>query len=228
LLTIGTVKIFQNGTNAPILVPISIEESKIEPVNDTSQLQLRNIYESDGSPYSFKLGSRSLYQETLDFPLSVVGSLLLGPPRPMLTHTTRDAYYVARQIEKNFEMASLFAFSRSPGSSNITIAIETTRSVYVYQKKVLAVLLLPLLATFLGTWGRWKVGNSKQIVGYDPVEIARLGPVRGLSDRAVGKVVDKKQDEKLVWCYEETRSDIYESHVVVEKLAVSDGHEIQR
>ncbi len=68
---------------------------------------------------------------------------------------------------------------------------------------MLLVLLVPLLATLLSAWGRWRVAGEDVTVGYDPVAIARLGPVVG-GELAPGivpaeKSARREEDMLRVW-----------------------------
>ena len=103
-------------------------------------------------------------------------------------------------------MSTLLAFSRSPYSSDLIITRSSSIPIYVYDRWVLAILLLPLIATILGTWGRWRITGQDIFVGYDPVEIARRGPVDELP--AAAQIAQKSSrddvEKKHVWCMQET------------------------
>jgi hypothetical protein len=100
------------------------------------------------------------------------------------------------------------AFSRSPYTSSLTIVTTDSLPVYVYDARVLAILLVPFLATVLGTWGRWRVTGNDVFVGYDPVEIARRGPVVGMSEASEVRDAGMREalDGRKVWVVRETRA----------------------
>lgn len=58
------------------------------------------------------------------------------------------------------------------------VRVRATRT-YVYDPRVLLMLLVPALATTLGTGGRWAVGSRAMVPGYDPLVIASRGAVVG-------------------------------------------------
>lgn len=126
------------------------------------------------TPYYFTLryvgtGSNDIYTTPL-------ASGLLGDD------ASNSAEHVARQIERNFDWATLAAFLRGVNASDVTTTRTTVTRVYVYDRRVLLVLLAPIVATALGAWGRWRVGSDEIVKGYDPVAAAQLGPVEGLHD----------------------------------------------
>lgn len=191
LLTFGNVTVSQNGTNPPTLdrttfvrAPWSIYDS-----SDASFRQMNRIYTESGaenSPYSFSggavgTGDNSLYRDPL-------GYMLLG------TDATFDARTVAGQIERNFDRATLSAYARLADASMLTLTMEAEEDRYVYEEMVLLVLLVPLVATLLGAWGRWRVGGEEVVVGYSPVEMARRGPVVGLP---TGEVLVEEQKREF-------------------------------
>ena len=97
---------------------------------------------------------------------------------------------VARRIEAAFDAMTLFAFARAPEASDDTVTItEAGRFIYVYNPKMLLMLLLPLIATFIGCWGRLWVGGS-EVPGCDIVRIAKMGPVAGLEHKESSEMED--------------------------------------
>jgi hypothetical protein len=86
---------------------------------------------------------------------------------------TSDTQRVARAMEANFDMATLFAFARSPHAASIDITTTLERNIWTYDTTVLAILALPLLATVLVLCIAWKVQSDEVVIGYDPLEIAR-------------------------------------------------------
>lgn len=185
-LSYGTVPIRQTGENAPVLHRYLFEKSNNEL--DSSVVPLRRIYTDSyqRSPYTFSAshgaGDRadSLYN-------SAVATMLLREK------ARSSAEEVARRIEDVFDMATLLAFSRAPNASDLTITTREPITRYVYDKRVLAILLVPFIATILGTWGRWSVEGTEQVIGYDPVAIAERGPIQGLPESVSGEDIDKKR-----------------------------------
>ncbi|KAJ3526223.1 hypothetical protein NM208_g11295 [Fusarium decemcellulare] len=205
VLKYGNITITQNGTSTPELDRSSFSlasSSKAQQdgyTNFTDAATLNRVYtELGNSPYDFELavaatGSNTAYKNPVAF-------LLLG------TDANNDAQTVARQIEANFDMATLHAFARMPNASEITYTTRSDTRVYVYDARVLLILLVPLFATLLGCWGRWKVAGEDVVVGYDPVGIARLGPVTGLSSgpAPADKAVREGEDAFRVWRWQQS------------------------
>lgn len=195
-LNMGTLTIRQTGQNPPAIVSDSFRPSKADAKAVPEMSSMYRIYTEFGdraSPYTFVgtavgTGSNSIF-------LSPVGTLLLGED------ANRTASAVAGSIQDAFEMATLLAFGRSPVSSPITYTRQTTRPMYNYDPRVLGMLLVPLLATLFGLFGRWRVGAARVNIGYDPVEIARSGPVGGVPARCHDESYEFKQalDEEQVW-----------------------------
>jgi hypothetical protein len=96
-------------------------------------------------------------------------------------------------MEANFDMATLFAFARSPHAASVDITTTLERNIWTYDTSVLAILALPLLATVLVLCIGWKVQSDEVVIGYDPLEIARradevLMPSHGaMTQRSEGK-----------------------------------------
>ncbi|KAH7375196.1 hypothetical protein B0T11DRAFT_308823 [Plectosphaerella cucumerina] len=136
---------------------------------------------------------------------------------------------VARRIEENFDWATMSAFARQPNASDVVTTMREATRVYVYNHMVLLILLVPLLATLLGTWGRWAVGSDDDVLGYDPVAIATRGPVDGIAAPAfVGSAEYRKACEKLrLVGYEEGVVDPHTgqggTHVRLRLLAEEEG-----
>ncbi|KAL7915480.1 hypothetical protein GGI35DRAFT_436952 [Trichoderma velutinum] len=174
LLTYGSLNITQDGTKAPVIVSKSYQQntSSIRPYPIAP---IRRIYTESyyRSPYYFTAASGtgdtadSLYS-------SAVGTLLLSPK------ANSSAEQVAKRMQDIFDTATLMAFVRSPGAANVTITNKTTDPLYVFHSLNLLVLLIPALAFVFGTYMRWRVENNVICSGYDPVEIARRGPVWGM------------------------------------------------
>jgi hypothetical protein len=160
---------------------------------------LRRIYTEDpqySSQWDFTAGTGtgdmadSLYN-------SARATLLLTPK------ANSSGVEVANRIIGIFEMSTLMAFSRVPYASDLAVSTTTSKPIWVYDRAVLAILLLPLLAMLLGTFGRWRITGKDILVGYDPVRIARRGSVSGLPHKSA----DDGTDEKPTWSVEEYEVD---------------------
>lgn len=207
VLSYGNATILQRGGNTPELSRQTLVKSRYPPVafgyGVTAWHRIYNDLAALTSPYTFSgvaggAASNRLYQSPL-------GLLLLD-------YATGDsAETVARRIEANFDTATLFAFAGAPEAADRTITYTTSTSIWVYDATALAILLVPFIATVLGLWGRWRVGDDKTVIGYNPVEIARRGLVQGLSGfaaRDVSPQADQNREEveKLqVWGLKEVR-----------------------
>lgn len=196
-LTWGTVKISQRGSTTPSIVPDSYVKSALGVSSQLGISWLWRIYAdavAEASTYHFSATAVATMEN--DLFNSPLATLLLSPGANVSATT------VARRIVSAFDMATLMAFSRSPESSALTLMRTNSRSKYLYDSRVLLILLVPLCTTILGCWGRWRVGSAEEVVGYDPVEVARRGPVVGLDGRIVGieQVEDKEViDEMELW-----------------------------
>jgi hypothetical protein len=202
LLTIGTVRIHQEGGNSPTIEAASFQQNTTADAPMGSISPLHRIYTDENafrSPYTFEAatgtgdGADSIYQ-------NAVATLLLHPK------ANSSGEDVALRMKNIFEMSTLLAFSRSPYSSDLVITRSSSNPIYVYDRRVLAILLLPLIATILGTWGRWRITGNDIFVGYDPVEIARRGPVDELSASAQTAQKRHRNDveKRHVWCVQDT------------------------
>ncbi|EHK15595.1 uncharacterized protein TRIVIDRAFT_232672 [Trichoderma virens Gv29-8] len=174
LLTYGSLNITQDGTKAPVIVSGSYQQntSSRQP---SPIVPIRRIYRenADKSPYYFN--AKSIAGDTSDTLYnSALGTLLLKPK------AASSADQVAQRMQNIFNTATLVAFVRSPGAADVTITTTTTDPVYVFHPLVLLILLVPALALVLGTYMRWRVESNAICPEYDPVEIARRGPVLGM------------------------------------------------
>lgn len=196
-ISYGNVTVIQDGLSAPRLARSSFAQSKYDTSQYPELVPLKRIYtESSGSasPYTFSGAKAGIGANTLF--ASAVGTLLLDPAMNI------PADIVAKRIQSAFEMSTLMAFSRSPTSSDLHFTYSQGFSYYVYDAKVLFILIAPLLGTILGLWGRLWVGG-KEVVGYDVVGIARMGPVQGIERKSGwGYDFEREQeiDEMGVWC----------------------------
>ena len=190
-VSFGTAQITQTGGKTPALLPGSFTVSPGQ-IDDSYPdiIPLHRIYTED-----------SASQSPFTFPAAAVGtganSLFNNPVATLLldgADSTASAASVAARIEAAFEMGTLLAFSRAPSAADLTLTQQTRTQIYVYDRNVLYVLILPFLALLLGVWGRWRVGSEEEVVGYDPVEIASRGPVVGLPRGGKGKV-----EQYVVW-----------------------------
>ncbi|KAH7142138.1 hypothetical protein EDB81DRAFT_869889 [Dactylonectria macrodidyma] len=211
-LSYGTVTIRQVGEVAPLILESSFEMNQ-DSEFISSVRPLRRIYTSDygNSPYTFSAssgtgdGADSLYN-------SPVATLLLR------AKANSTAIAVADRIADILELATVLAFSRTPHASDLKITTSVSTPQYAYDRHVLAVLLVPFIATILGTWGRWKVEGQEKIAGYDPVGIARRGPVKGLHNYGSRDDIDKK----IVLGYRETTSAPTGTQVDTDRFAIQD------
>jgi hypothetical protein len=182
-LTYGNVTVEQAGTGTPSLDRDSFVKSAYTWSSYTAGAWQRiyieigndgqgNIANSDDSgvtpaPYCFNgavvaTGANTLFKDP-------IGPSLLGD------HAGDAADAVARRIERNFDMATLFAFSRVPEASRLEYEETTEVPMWVYNWKVLLALLAPVIASVLGMAGRCRVPGKDVNIGYNPVEIARRG-----------------------------------------------------
>lgn len=167
LLTVGTVRISQEGGNSPIIEAASFQQNMTVDASLGNVSVLHRIYTEENafrSPYNFGAatgtgdGADTIYQNP-------VATLLLHPK------ANSSGEDVALRVENIFEMSTLLAFSRSPYSSDLIITRSSSKPIYVYDWRVLAILFLPLMATILGICGRWRITGNDIFVGYDPVEM---------------------------------------------------------
>jgi hypothetical protein len=179
-LEFGTSTVSQIGFSTPSLVPGSFRKSTNQTSDVIEMNSWHRIYtsEASNSPFTFDAiavgtGANSLFKNPLAFSL-------LGRA------ANASADTVANRIVKSFEMATLMAFSRRPSAADIEFKIRSRTSIYTYDPRVLLILLAPVLATVLSVClgGRWRVGGAEEVVGYDPIEIAKRGPVVGLDEYA--------------------------------------------
>lgn len=203
LLTFGNITVSQNGTEPPILDRSDFVRANwnVSGSGNSGWMSMNRIYTESGyanSPYTFSgsavgTGGNTLYNE-------VLGYYLLG------YDANNDAETVARQIERNFDRATLTAFARLADASDITLTLNSATEDYVYNPRVLLVLLIPLFATLLSAWGRWSIGDEKRVIFYSPVENARRGPVLGLPQ---GLILNEKERETIgKWKIWGTREDV--------------------
>jgi hypothetical protein len=212
-ISLGTVDIAQTGDNPPQLQRNTFRQAAGDVNTSASDIvALHRIYTEDNgkqSPFTFVgaasgTGANTLFE-------TAVGTLLLGG-----SEVTASGDTVARRIEAAYEMGTLLAFGRAPTASDLLFRQEVLRSVYDYDARVLIILLVPLLATFLGLWGRLKVGGDDVVIGYDPVEIASRGPVIGLSGGRKGEDRDRIGGLQ-VWGWRENAGEQGEDHTLIGK-----------
>lgn len=216
-LTFGNVTVQQNGTNPPTLDRDSFVQADWSYRGTGNWFQLNRIYTEYGpenSPYTFAgqavgTGSNSLYAEP-------VGYYLLGED------ANNDGETVARQIERNFDRATLSAYARQANASDLTVTLSAETDLYVYRPRVLLILLISFLATLLCAWGRWAVGGDDVVITYMPIEIARRGPVAGLPQGEIlGKGQRKSVEKWKVWGIREDV--VREDKTRIEKIGFAAG-----
>jgi len=170
----GFVNITQTGSNPPAVLRSSFQVVPSDELERNVNF-LGRIYGGDmasQSPWVFLGGNYGAGgEQIMEYP---VGTALLG------WRDTFDGPTVASRIEHAWDMNNVFAFGRSSNIVDMATTIETRRTLYVYRKLVLLVLLIPAMATVLGVWGRWRVSGDDVMMGYDPVRIAGCGPVYGI------------------------------------------------
>lgn len=175
----GSIEIRQTGTGTPVMTRDSFKKSTRPmeiPSNEYFWQQAYSSYSSSTvAPYRFSIGDPIEDK-------NVLAEYLLGNSRTdegeeedwyTLQLGTNDTQRVARAMEANFDMATLFAFARSPHAASIDITTTLERNIWTYDTTVLAILTLPLLATVLVLCIAWKVQSDDVVIGYDPLEIAR-------------------------------------------------------
>lgn len=180
LVEYGNVTITQVGSNTPRLDRDSFRRSSYLLHNYSSPISnVRTFVWGENvelSPYYFTVkyvgtGWDDIYR--LPFASGLLGD-----------DAANNASHVARQIEANFDWATMGALARMPNASDVVTTTRTTTRMYVYNELVLLILLVPFLASVMGTWGRWTIGSDDDVPGYDPVAIATRGPVEGVSPMA--------------------------------------------
>lgn len=204
----GNVSVSQTSGNRPEIVPDSFVKSvwNIDGAPQDNISPSPSGYSGQGLWWYCYLFASSPYE----FETSLGGGtdpiIRRYPMASMLLNYggESDPSVVAKTIEKNFEMSTLLAFARAPDSADLVITTTERVQSWGYDPTVLAVLCVPLLATFLGLIGRMKVGSDDDVVGYDPVEIARRGPVmrRRMDMGGEEEVLDYDsdgKDEMEVW-----------------------------
>ncbi|KAL2885881.1 hypothetical protein HOO65_070343 [Ceratocystis lukuohia] len=219
-LTYGNITVSQNATSSPSLDRSSFTQASSTELyqygyTNESVFQLNRIYTEFGnSPYDWTLaavgtGSNTIYSTPMAYNL-------LGED------ANNDAETVARQIEKNFDMATLQAFARSPSSSDLLFTRSHKSPEYKYDKVVLLILVVPFIATILGTWNRWRVESNVITIGYDPLGIARIGPVEGLAHGSIITGEQREMEDKLkVWRW--TRQEMNEDNTVSTRTGIQVG-----
>jgi hypothetical protein len=210
-LFLGNITISQNGSLPPTLSRSSFDRSSFQwpvyqpaydpnsPYTQPSIQSLWRIYATDeSSPYTFSgaeggTGSDSLYQYSVGLALLNITTSFNDP--------SSTASSVAQRLERNFDAATLSAFVRAPAAAEVTVKNINPVQLWVYDKVVLAILLVPALATLLPLFGRIRVERKDVCLGYDPVAIAARGLIRGstrLSDETELTVEDRKGNEPQV------------------------------
>ncbi|KAF2009344.1 hypothetical protein BU24DRAFT_473455 [Aaosphaeria arxii CBS 175.79] len=188
LLTLGTVEIIQTGADPPILNRTSFRGLSNTSVKDGSLNYMRTMYHNGRSPFNFSAGR-------------VKGSngdtIYSNPFALHLLHSQANssAEDVASRIEGIFEMRTLVAFVRSPEGTVRTITETTVTRVYAQDRRVLAILVIPLLTTILGTSSRYRIVGDDVCVGYNPNEIARRGQFPGSEDEGM-RPMEIRSEEK--------------------------------
>lgn len=175
----GSVEITQTGSGTPVITRDSFTKSTTRmeiPSNEYYWQQFYGSYKSATvTPYRFSLAdptraNNALAEYLLHKTRTAEGE---GEDWYTLQMGTNDTQRVARTLEANMDMATLFAFARSPHAAALDITTTREDNIWTYDTPVLAILALPLLATILVLCIAWKVEGEEVVIGYDPLEIAR-------------------------------------------------------
>lgn len=89
------------------------------------------------------------------------------------TFYKNDSIEVARAVEANFDMATLFAFAKAPGAASVNVTINERIDIWLYDARVLSIMLFPFIATILVLSKRWSVYGNDVVIGYNPHQIAQ-------------------------------------------------------
>ena len=190
VLSYGNITIIQNGSTSPTLSRTSFSENTV--VTDPGPLQRVYTVNTETSPYTFAGFAGGDGFNTLLY--DPIGTFLLDYTLYNDTNSTASA--VARRIENNFDAATLSAFVRAPAAADITIVTTTGRQVWSYDRAVLLILLVPLLAIILVILGNHNPEGKETRLQYDPVRIAARGLILP-QDRS--RSLDGIDDHWKVW-----------------------------
>jgi len=201
----GWVWATQIGSNSPTLDSMTFIKNDTQGLAEQIGLMvIGRIYgESNRSPFSFTggavgTGANSIFDDPVAY-------LLLDETAYIQADT------VARRIEWVFQMATLMAWGRLPSAAHTIYTITITKTQYVYDSRYLFVLLVPAIAALLGGLGKWHMGDSRAVPGYNPMVIASRGPVVGVTslwdgitpedeDRLVGSIlIDNGSGESRIY-----------------------------
>lgn len=180
----GSVEIRQNGTDRPIMIRESFLATTAPFEGASPEFYWEGSYrtplqeDQNVKPYLFsnRVGT------VRDVPMAgyLLGNNITSTEGSGSFRTstasqqgTNDTRRVARAIEANVDMATLFAFAQAPHAAPLDITETHDVSIWTYDTRVLAVLALPLLATILVLSIYWRVQSGEVVIGYDPLEIAR-------------------------------------------------------
>lgn len=175
----GTVEIKQTGDSPPQLDRASFTKSESSFLRFKGEPERLLSYDGEpewfwqrmfvtprgdaaANPYVFAGGKTE--------PLSTF--LLYTNESAGKTDKTNDSTSLARAIEANFDMANLLAFVRAPDASLLEITTTQEIDIWIYDKRVMLILVLPLLAAILVSCKCWRVKGNNVVIGYDPLEIA--------------------------------------------------------
>lgn len=126
-----------------------------------------------GPPLRFAFGDNAINGSF------TLAQALLGAPSPKevpgssLETNRQDAESVTRDQEASSDAASLLAFAKAPHAASLNITTIEYSNRWAYKTKVLPVLAIPLLATFLVCSVYWRVYDDDVVIGYNPVGIAK-------------------------------------------------------
>jgi len=177
----GSVEIRQNGTGAPRITRGSFLTTTTRMEISSPEWYWQASYrvprrnEQTQKPYLFS----SVGGMVRDVPIAgyLLSNNINGTEGSDEWHAsqlgTNDTQKVARTLEANIDMATLFAFAKAPHAAPVDITATHQVSIWRYDTRVLAVLALPFLATILVLSTYWRVQSDEVVIGYDPLEIAR-------------------------------------------------------
>lgn len=177
----GSVEIRQNGTGTPYIIKESFLTTTIRMEVSSPEWYWQSSYriprrnEQTVKPYLFSSKGGMVKDVPMaEYLLSNNRTGTDGPEDWYASQLgTNDTQKVARAIEANIDMATLFAFAQAPHASPLDITETHQVSIWTYDARVLVVLVLPFLATILVLSAYWRVQSDEVVIGYDPLGIAR-------------------------------------------------------
>jgi hypothetical protein len=200
----GSISVSQNGSNPPTLDKRSFTMAT-EPIRYDDNFEDGIVIDEDDPPAYTVLSSGMVWSwqmryvlhdgdwangnepspglATNPYTFSTNLSIITGPTlgrtllssKGPISSQTDNPDTVARDIEKNFDMATLQAFVRQPRAARLEILTTYEWLIWMYDYRALAILAVPLLATLLALSVCWRIASDDVVIGYNPIEIARRG-----------------------------------------------------